>query len=130
MRRKRIRGIYTNKAVKRCPTCEKCCTQCKGPCKTYSYDPKIRALAGENHTINNNNYARKPKPYRMGIGDYKCTKKFNFFNPRDHKRSRMDCFTYKVYQDFKNRAKKDLEDQLKCYEHELYADSLRKTFKH
>ncbi|OMJ89037.1 hypothetical protein SteCoe_8857 [Stentor coeruleus] len=127
MRRKRIRGIYTNKTVKKCSTCEDYCSQCKGPCKTFSKDSNIRALVWEDHTIPSS--FKNKKTHRIGVGNYRGTKNFNFFNPRNHKRNRKSSPVYGLDKDFKNSVKRDLEDQLKCYEHEVFAESLRAPFK-
>lgn len=91
MRRKCRRGIYTNKTIKKCPTCTIVCGTCKGACKVchgFALDDDCVADWHLGYEQKQNWIGKDRKLHRMGVGSLQKGKKFIFYNTNSHKHDR------------------------------------------
>jgi hypothetical protein len=118
MRRKKNRGVYTNRTMKVCQCCAYFCTICKGVCKIEviaDIDPDSIA---DNHPLSD----RKKKQHHFGVGSLKRGRVFApITNHRDN--------SWGYNNSFENRHLKKayiavyIRDQLEYYELIKYSDS-------
>ena len=84
MKRKQKRGIYTNKTIKSCPTCEYYCVNCKSVCKIETIGLNGCQYIAENHP-EPSSLSKKIQLHHRGIGSLEPGKKFICYARKSHR---------------------------------------------
>lgn len=116
MRRKQKRGVYTNRTIKSCPTCNNYCINCKSICKIDKIGSIDYESIAENHPVLNSSIRYK-KLHHYGIGSLKQGKKLICYCWRSHRHPKMSMKEINKKYSENNRFRKfDLSEQISMYE--------------